>query len=838
MNDLKFAARQLLRSPGFTIVALLTLALGIGANAAIATMIDALVLKAIKAKNPRELAGIYQFEKGNPNNYQFFSFPDFVELRGDRTVFSDIAAFNMAQVGVREGELLRPAATLVVSANYFQTLGVAPMLGRAFLPEEEALGANTLVLSHSYWQKLGARADIVGTTLRLAVGEYTVVGVMPEGFTGTDPTSCAFFLPVGAVQGLWSHPGGPQIKTLTDRGERSFMLFGRLKPGADLKSAVPGVKLMSEKFRVADPKEPKGRELVATPLSRFSFSNRPSNFVRMVTPIATLAAALAIIVLAVACLNLANMLLARGASRRKEIAVRLAIGASRNRILRQLLIEGLLLAAIGSVGGLVIALWSTSAVAAIVNAGIGFDLFRIDTIPDAPVLLSLLALCGLATVFFALGPAWKLASMDLNDDLKQHGAPDAGERWGRINVKTALVVGQLALSLALLVAASLFTRSAFEAMRADPGFAFGSHFIARIDTGLVSFPEARARQIFNDAEERIAALPGVESVSSALFVPFGQESWSRPVQVGGAAFSKDDAPTFAQGKRQQVMYNVVGPDYFRTLGLSLLRGRDFNRSEVVATPAYPVAIISQSIAEKLWPGEDAVGRMIQFPASDPNSPAKQMQVVGVAPTITWDLFQKDSSGLVVTPRGQDFQSSMRVHVRVMPNADPVAIMGLVRKTLNQIDPQIPLVEMKPLKLLHDESMSVRITKIGAALFGGFGAVALLLSFIGVYGLKAYSVARRTREIGIRMALGATARDVIRMILGEGARMIVVGLIIGAGLALALGRVAGKFLYGVSGFDPITFATIPVALAAASLLACWLPARRATRVNPMRALRCE
>ena len=838
MNDLKFAIRQLLRSPGFTIVAVVTLALGIGANAAIVTMIDTLAWKSIKARQPDRLVGVFQHAKENPNDYQFFSFRDYLDLREDKSVLNDLAAFNMAQVAVREGEMIRRVTSLVVSANYFQTLGVAPILGRTFVDEENVKSARSVVLSYNYWQRLGGRPELVGSPLRLAQGDFTIVGVMPEGFTGTDLMLTSFFLPTGAADVLWSRPGEPAPKTLTDRGTRSFMVFGRLKDGLTKESAREGIKLMSEKFRVADPRDPKGRELVLTPLSRFGFSNRPSNFLKMVTPVASLALALSVTVLGVACLNLANMLLARGASRRKEIAVRLAIGASRKRIIRQLLCEGFLLAVVGAVGGLLIAVWATTALASFMNTGLGAEAFRVDTTPDLAIVGALIGLCCLATTFFALGPAWKLASLDVNSDLKQHGAPDGSERWGRVNLKTLLVVGQLALSLALVVAATLFTRSAFEAMRADPGFQFGSHFIARIDTGVVSYPEVRARQIFNEAEERIAALPGVESVSSALFTPFGGSSWGRGVQIGGAPAGDENSRSFKEGKTAQVHYNVVGPDYFRTLGAALLRGREFTRSEAIAQPPFPVAIISQDLAELMWPGEDPVGRNIQFPSDNPNGQPKVMQVVGVAPKILWDLFEKDAAGMVVTPRGQDFQSSMNIHVRVMPNADPVSIMDSVRRALREIDPDIPLVEMKPMKLLHADGMGVRITKIGAMLFGAFGAVAILLSFLGVYGLKAYTVARRTREIGIRMALGATARDVVRMIVGEGARMAAIGLTIGLILAVVVGKLAGKFLYGVTGGDPVTFTLIPLGLAAVALIACWLPARRATRVNPMTALRCE
>lgn len=837
MNDFKFALRQLARSPGFTFIAILTLALGIGANSAIVTLIDTLAFRSIKAHRPEELASLFQHDVANPKNFDFFSYADYMDLRQDRTVFRDLAAYNMASVGVRDGDLLRSVTALLVSPNYFATLGVNPILGRVFLEEEERLGASSVVLTHAYWQKIGGAPDIVGKPLRTAMGDLTVVGVMPEGFTGSDPSSCAFFVPVGAAQILWAQPG-KSVRTLEDRGERSFMLFGRLTAGINLQKADKGLELLSQKFPIANPKDAKARRLVATDLQRFVFSNRPSNFAKRVAPLATLALVLSVVVLAVACLNIANMLLARGAARRKEVAVRLAIGASRWRVLRQLLAEGFLLAAIGAVAGLVLSTWCTTALANILNSSVGFDLFKIDLLPSGRILFALLALCGLATLFFALGPAWRLASLDVNSDLKQHGAAEAMDRTGRFNLKTLLVGGQLALSLALLAAASLFTRSAIEAMRADPGFAMNPLLIARIDTGLLSYPEGRAREIFDQAEERLAALPGIEAVSSAMFVPFGQESSTRDVQLGGAPRPSEGAKSVAEGRPLHARVNVAGADYFRTLGLPLLRGREFNRLETTSKTAPPVAIITRGLAEELFPGQDPIGRTIQFPAHNEQSQPQLMEVVGVAPMIVWELFEKDYREMVITPRGRDFQSSMRLHIRVLPNTDPASMSDLVRKTLREIDPQMPLTEIQTLMHMHTESASVKITRIGAMLFGSFGGIALLLSFIGVYGLKAYSVARRAREIGIRMALGATGRDVVKMIITEGSMVTLGGLLIGAVLAAVVGKMAGKYLYGISGLDPVTFTLIPATLALVALVACWLPARRATKVNPIQALRCE
>jgi predicted permease len=471
-------------------------------------------------------------------------------------------------------------------------------------------------------------------------------------------------------------------------------------------------------------------------------------------------------------------------------------------------------------------------------AGIeGFPEFNFN--PDWRVLGVLLIFSSLATLLFGLGPAWKLVRLDVNADLKQHGGEQTeGRRAGRLGIQNALAVGQIALSLVLLVVAALFTRSAIEAVRANPGFEFGPNFYVTLKTSLTGDTEQQARELVRAATERLAAFPGVASVSPAMNIPFGEDRWVRGVQLAGTPRPTDAATTFAEGKELAVTYNVIGTDYFRTLGVPLLKGREFERREVETTNAPRVAIISQNLADQLWPGRDPLGRSVQFPSDEPPRPPVVMTVVGVVPILDWDIFEKGRPAGVYVPLGQQFLASVRLHVRVAAGDDPASVMLAARNELRRLDPRLPLVEIKTLRALHRDGMSVRIVRLGAILFGTFGLLALFLCCLGVYGLKAYAVACRTREIGIRMAVGARSKDVLGMILAESAWLSALGLGLGFLLAVGIGRVASQFLYQVPGFDPLTFALVPALLLAVVLFACWLPAQRAAKVDPMEALRSE
>ena len=841
MNDLKFALRQLLKNPGFTGVAVLTLALGIGATTAIFSIINAIMLRPVMSRHPEQLVGVYQHDRDNPDAFHLFSYPDFVDLRvSSESAFSDLFAFCPGSVAMK-GDLTKVVSASLVSANYFSALGVAPALGRVFLPDEETSGTPVAVLDHSFWEKLGADPAIIGTKLKLARGEVTVVGVMPAGFTGAQVLAPALYLPLGTPEDLISAAVQPAPRSFSNRADHRFALMGRLKPGLDLANVSGALSVMSHQFAIADPAEPKARTLLCTAPSRFNFSTTPARKNDGLGIMAGFAFGLSALVLVIACLNLANMMLARGSARRREIAVRLALGARRRRIVGQLLAEGLLLALLGGVAGLLVSMGATKLLATLIYSGPGmppdFPIFNFT--PDGRVLFMLLFLSGSATLVFALGPAWKLARLEINADLKQHPGEDARpSRFGRFGVRDLLAVGQMAITLALLVAAALFSRSAINVSQADPGFEFGSNFYVTFNPGLVGYTDAQAWQLNRAATERLSALPGVESVSSALYIPFGNANGGCTIQLGGAPAPSDNAATLADGRELNPIYNVVGVDYFRTLGIPVLRGREFERREEEATNNPPVAILSRNLADKLWPGQNAVGRMIQFPARGKGASPTVLTVVGIVPAIQWRLFEEDRPPTVYVPIGQDFHPDFKIHVRVARGADPIRLMATVREDLRRLDPGVPLTEVKTLEAMHRDGPNVRVARLGSMLFGAFGVLAMLLSSLGIYGLKAYAVARRTREIGIRMALGANARDVVAMILRESAWLTGLGTGFGLLLAVALGKVTARFLYHVPSLDPVTFTLIPPMLLCVALLACWFPARRATRVNPVLALRAE
>ncbi|MGO8678409.1 MAG: ABC transporter permease [Limisphaerales bacterium] len=837
----RFAIRQLAKSPGFTVIAVVVLALGIGANTIIFSIINSILIKPIQVPHPERLVGIYQHDRDHPDSFRQFSYPDFADLRSAKdAAFSDLFAFCFASVGL-QGSLTERTPAEFVSANYFSALGVPPAMGRAFLPEEESSGTPVAVLTHSFWTRLGADPSIVGRKIKLTRGEVTVVGVMPRGFTGAQLRAPAMFFPIGMAPTLNPNPGQMASRILTDRGDGSFMVMGRLKPGLTLSNAGAALASLTQQFSIPDPSDPKARTLICAPPSRFNFSAQPSHVPNGLAEIAGFASGLSVMVLVIACLNLANMLLARGAGRRKEIAIRLALGAGRSRILSQLLTEGVVLAVLGGAAGLLVSAWGTTFLTAFIYSGVGMppDFPKFDLAPDSRVLVALLMVSGVATLFFALGPVWNLARLDLNRDLKRHAGDDSRERLrGRLGARELLAVGQMACALALLVAAALFSRSAMNVARANPGFEFGSNFYLTLDPTLAGYSGPRVRQLIHASIERLSSLPGVESVSSATSIPFGDSSDIRGVQLGGAPPPSNTAATLADGKELFGIYTVIGADYFHTLGIPLQRGREFERREAEVDQGPPVVIISRNLADQLWPDEDPIGRSLQFPGPGRNASATVMTVVGVVPPIQWRLFDKRPSSEIYVPSGQDFQASLHLHVRVAPGADPAKLMAAAREEMRRLDPGLPVTEIKTLADLHRDSPTVRVVRMGAMLFGAFGGLALFLSLLGIYGLKAYAVARRTREIGIRMALGASARDVVAMILRESAVLAGLGLGLGLVLALAVGKVGGGFLYQVPAADPVTFSVIPLLLLCTALVACILPARRAAKVDPMAALRHE
>ncbi len=547
------------------------------------------------------------------------------------------------------------------------------------------------------------------------------------------------------------------------------------------------------------------------------------------------------------------MLLARGTARRKEIAIRFALGGTRLRVVRQLLTEGFVLALLGGLGGLLLGLWSTDLLVASLGKIVPIDIVWLSG-PSPVILGATLAFCALGTLCFALGPALKLSRVAVLEDLKQQAGEDVVRRRWKFLPRNPLVVLQIAFSLALLTAAALFVRGAGKAAALDSGLRADHTFLVETDANLGGFNETQARALDRTLQEKFAALPGVESVSLAALVPFGESSVHRQVQRAGmpplAADAKPAAPV--DGLTFSPAWNSVGADYFSAVGLRLLRGRAFTTAEATEPGGPAVAIIDEVLAKKLWPNDDALGRQIQFPVWKDAPPERTgahlgeirrgepIEIVGIVPATPTRLFEGDAPGALYVPFARGFRSDVFFFVRLASLSDKTeaATADLLRRTVQSVDPVLPVLELRTFVRHMEANPQLWIVRAGAGLFSIFGALALTLAVVGIYGVKAYSVARRTREIGIRMALGAQRKAVLWLILREGLTMIAAGVFLGLLLAIGTGKIVSSILFQVSPLDPIAFTFAPVLLALAALLATWLPARRATRINPMEALRSE
>jgi predicted permease len=848
LHDFRFAFRQLVKARAFTAAAVMVLALGIGANTAIFSLMNTLLFQPPHYAKPNEIVQVFSQDKKNPKTFRGFSYPTYVDIREQNSVFSGLMAHNLAMAGVGEKGGTRRAFTDVVSSNYFSVMGVMPMQGRVFRAEEETPGQNSAVaiVSYNYWKKERLNPAMLGSTITIDSRPFTVIGIMPQGFTGTTQVFAPeIWLPLGVYDQVANDFETGNKEKLDNRAGKQFMLVGRLKPGVMAAAAAPALKTLAANLEQAWPVEQKDQTFMMETLSRFSLSTTPSsgNNIKRLAP---LLFGMSGIVLLVACLNLANMLLARGAARRKEIAIRLALGGSRWRIVRQLLIEGFVLALVGGGFGLLLGMWSSDLLVASLGKKLPIDLVWQSGL-STPVLVAAFGFCLLGTFAFALGPALKLSKSAVIGDLKEHAGEDAVVRRWKFLPRNPLVVVQIAFSLALLTAAALFIRGAGKAANVDTGLQANSNYLLEVDASLATYDRTRSQDLYRTLEERLSALPGVERASICSTVPFGMMSLDKSVQRGGANPAPDAKPaTASEGLAFRANLNGVGADYFNTVGLSLLRGRAFNVAEAMHQTSPKVAIIDEALAKKLWPDGDALGQRIQFAEKD-SSQAKggdetkaQIEVVGIAPYTRQSLFEEDPNGTLYLPFAGSFQGNVFFQIKFAPNAgrDTGASADLIRRTVREVDTAVPVLSLKTFAQHLDGNIELWIVRAGAALFSVFGGLALVLATVGVYGVKAYSVARRTREIGIRMALGAQRGTVQWMILREGAVMLASGVLLGVLLAAGTGKLISGMLYNVGALDPVAFTIAPVVLAAAALLATWLPARRATRISPMAALRTE
>ncbi len=854
MNDFRFAFRQLWKTPGFTFAAVTVLALGIGVNTAIFSLVNAVLFSPPPYKNPAEIVQLFSQDKKNPKSFRAFSYPTFSDLRAQNTVFAGLMAHAGTIVGLGEKGNTHRAQADLVSSNYFSVLGVRPASGRTFLPEEEKPGRaeRVAIVSYRYWKKYSRDASLLGHTLLLNGQPFTVVGIMPEGLTETESIfSAEVWLPLGVYDEVMNDSRGAAAQSaLADRSREDLIVIGRLKPGQTVATAEPPLKGLAVNLEKAFPVEQKDQTFMTAPLDRFSNSTDPSD-PGPIYAIGILLSSMAGVVLLVACLNLANMLLARSTARRKEIAIRLALGGSRGRIVRQLLTEGFVLALLGGAGGLILGLWSIDLLAASFSKVAPFEVDWLGD-PNPTVLAATLGFCVLGTLGFALGPALKLSRTSVLGDLKQHAGEDAGRPRWRFLPRNQLIVAQIAFSLALLTAAALFIRSATKAASVDSGLHPGHSFLVETDASLGGFNQQRAEDLYRRLQEKFAALPGVESASLSATVPFGTSSIRRSVQRAGTHAAPGTEPATPQeGRTFSPWWNSVGADYFATVGLPLLRGRAFSEAEATQPGGPAVAVIDEVLAKKLWPNGNALGQQLQFPVLDiPTAEAAKetgeikrgapIEIIGIVPAVKNRLFDHDLQGALYLPFARGFKNNVFFFVRFasLPAGSDTTTADLLRRTVQSVDPVLPVFELRSFTSHMEKNPQLWFVRAAAALFSVFGGLALGLSVVGLYGVKAYSVARRTREIGIRMALGARRQTVQWMILREGLTMIAAGLGVGLLLALGTGKIVSGILFGVSPLDPLAFTLAPALLALAALLATWLPARRATRITPMEALRNE
>src|SRR5437763_75329 len=846
IQDFRFALRQLLKAPGFTAVAVLTLALAIGINTAIFALINGVVLRSPIPLRPKEIVNVFTARQNASHDYRQFSYNEYRELRengGD--VFVDLAAIEFAVAGIGRDHEMRRSFAFLTSENYFPMMGAQPFRGRFYNAEECKPNANiaVVVASYGFWKRNGGRADFVGSTLHVNGQPYTVVGITPDGFSGASALVAPdIWVPLGMRSQLGSAFGDSEtMHDLLNPRNYTFNLAARLRLGLTIDMAKSRLPLLTQRLNAIQPDGAEaGRELQIQTPSRFSLSTQPEDD-GPITLIATLLMAMAGAVLLIACLNLANMLLARATSRSKEIAVRLAVGASRWRIVRQLLCEGLLLAIFGGTAGLILSAWCNDLLLQqLVGllSSVNFSVI-LKLRPDFVVLSVTFLFCLIATMLVSLGPALKATKADLVKDLKEQvGEPARIGRFSRFFAPRHIsVMVQIALSLMLLFAAGLFFRGAMKAAALNPGFVPAGDLVTEMDFTLVKKEPADARRLIFNIAERARQLPGVRAVGVGTMLPYGNFTNTRRIMSTRETLSTDPK---APDVGASALFTAITPRYFDAIGVKLLRGRDFTQAECESKDTRRIAIIDEEMAKKLFPNQDAIGQHVRYTTPPSDGSPNDLEVVGIVNTHRHDVQNDTTLARLFVPFAHGYNGNIFLHVR-LNSQDRHAVAGMIptmRQSLRDIDPDLPVLNIAPYVDLVGNCVGLWVVKLGATLFGAFGMIALLLAVVGVYGVKAYAVACRTREIGIRMALGAHRKDVFALIMCEGAMQTALAVGVGLLLSLAAGRVLAQILYGVSPTDPFALIASSLMLAAAALLACFLPARRATYVNPITALRTE
>lgn len=842
VQDLRFALRLLAKSPGFTAAAVLVLAVGIGLNTGMFTVVYTMAFSPRPFANADRIVQIYTQDRKKPDSYRLFSYPAWQELAARRDLFADVLGFNHTVVGHQDGGTTRRAFASIITANYFDTLGVQLARGRPFSVAEEKPGAAlpVVIVSYAHWRKAGFDPAILGRAVRINEGNYTVVGITPEGFSGTTAfIGPEFYFPLGTFDSLENFVLGEERRSLERADSYQMFVVGRLAPGVALGTARSALDALGTNLERAFPVEFKDQTVTAGPLPRLGTSSSPRSEAPF-TAFCLVLLALASSVLLIVCLNLASLLLARGQSRRKEFAIRLALGGSRAQLTRQLCLEGLVLSILGGTLGLLAAEVAVGLITDALEARLPVTLFTTSA-GSSVVVAATAAICVGATLAFSLGPALKLSRTDVLTNLKHHAGEDlSGPRMARWRPRHPLVVTQIALSLALLVVAGLFLRMTSGAMSIDQGYRADNTVVAETDATLGGLTEPQGLDVFRATQERLAALPGVQSAAIAAIVPYGFTSMGRGVRRDGPKSAADAKPsTAAEGRAYQGRWNSVGADYFSVMGLALKQGRPFTAAEATAPGAPRVAILDEILARQLWPDGNAVGQFIRF-SGQHDAQIGAMQVIGVVAPAAMDLFEDSPNGAVYVPFAQGYSGNAHFHVRPASDTQTAAdaLVPKVRTVLRETAVGVPVFMIRTFKQHAESSVDIWAAGLGSVLLTVFSCFAMFVAVVGIYSVKAYQVSRRTREIGIRMALGAVPRAIQSMILREGLTTAAFGIGVGLLLGLGLNRLLGSVLHGVRPFDPLVFLCAAGAFFAAATLASWIPAHRATKVSPLTALRTE
>jgi len=849
MHDLKLACRILLKSPGFTAVAVLTLALAIGVNSAIFSLVNSLLLRPLALEKPEEVVNVFTARKDATRDYRQFAYSEFSALRENKDVLADVAAlsFGLAGLSPESGGDVRRSFVVIASEEFFRLLGARPVVGRFFNAEESRPNSRVpvIVLSHSFWQRLGGDPALIGRTLRVNDRPYTVIGIAPRNFSGI---SAAFapqaYLPVGVYAEMSGAFAESDLKDLNLPKLYALNVIGRLQPGLTLESAKPRLAVLEQRLTALQPPDVQGvRELQITEPSKFSISTTPSDD-GPIGLLGTLLIAMAGVVLLIASLNLANMLLARGTARAREMAVRLAVGATRWQIVRQLLVEGLVLALLGGALGVALSYWSNGLLEQSFN-GI-FSTFNIaltsNLTPDTTALVATFLFCLVATIMFSLGPALKSSKADLVHDLKaQSGDAAATGKFNRFFAgRHLLVMAQMTLSLVLLFAGGLFFRGALAAGSLDTGFEPRGAVVAELDYSLINTPNPEAANRQQRLLDRVRAYPGVKSAGFSSLIPYGSITNTARIMPANEALPATTDPKAPRPGAAGIT-TAITDGYLDSIGVKLLQGRDFTALEARDKSSPRVCILDEGIAQKLFPKGDALGQRVKYTQAPADGSPAEMEVVGIVSKHRHEV--TDSPGprfRLYTPLAHNFSAGgyLMVRLQSLDYAASSAFVTTLRAELRAADPAVPILNIVPYVDKKEQTITLWAIRLGAVLFGVFGAIALLLAVVGVYGVKSYAVERRTREIGIRMAIGADRADIFALIMKQGAQQIAFSTTLGLVLSLLVGQVLSGVLFQVQGWDPVALGASTLVLAAATLLACFLPARRATAVSPTTALRSE